>query len=76
LRFNSWRSSIREHRKRILRGCQNSPSLKPYFTKIFAECYQDAREQAAAETGLPLVKFPEQCPFSQEEIINTDYLPD
>ena len=75
-RSKSWRSSIREHRKRILRGFQNSPSLKPYFTEILAECYQDAREQAADETGLPLVKFPEQCPFSQEEILNTDYLPD
>lgn len=75
-RSNSWRSSIREHRKRISRGFKNSPSLKPYFTEFFAECYQDAREQAADETGLPLVKFPEQCPFSQEEILNTDYLPD
>lgn len=75
-RSNSWRSSIREHRKRILRSFRNSPSLKPYFTKIFLECYQDAREKAADETGLPLVKFPEQCPFSQEEILNTEYLPD
>jgi hypothetical protein len=75
-RSNSWRSSIREHRQRILRAFKNSPSLKPYFTKIFAECYQEARGLAADETGLPLVKFPEKCPFSQEEILNMEYLPD
>jgi hypothetical protein len=75
-RSNSWRFSIREHRKRIERAFRNSPSLKPYFTEIFAECYQDARELAADETGLPLETFPEQCPFSTEEILNTYYLPE
>ncbi len=75
-RSNSWRSSIREHRKRIARAFRNSPSLKPYLTEIFAECYQDARELAADETGLSLETFPEQCPFSIEETLNTEYLPD
>ena len=75
-RSPSWRSSIREHRQRILRDFKNSPSLKPYFTKILGECYQSARELAADETGLPLVEFPKECPFSPEEILNTEYLPD
>ena len=75
-RSNSWRSSIREHRKRVKRAFRNSPSLNPYFTEIFAECYQDARELAADETGLPIETFPEQCPFTKEEILNTDYLPE
>ncbi len=75
-RSNSWRSSIREHRKRVKRAFRNSPSLKPYFTEIFAECYQDARELAADETGLPIETFPEQCPFTKEEILNTDYVPE
>jgi hypothetical protein len=48
-RSNSWRFSIREHRKRIERAFRNSPSLKPYLIEIFAECYQDARELAADE---------------------------
>ena len=75
-RSNSWRSSIREHRKRIQRAFKNSPSLKSYFTEIFAECYQDAKELTADETGLPIETFSEQCPFSTEEILNTDYLPE
>ncbi|MGB5632162.1 MAG: DUF29 domain-containing protein [Waterburya sp.] len=75
-RSNSWRSCIREHRKRVKRAFRNSPSLKPYFTEIFAECYQDARELAADETGLSIETFPEQSPFTMEEILNTDYLPE
>ncbi|ELS04342.1 protein of unknown function DUF29 [Xenococcus sp. PCC 7305] len=75
-RSNSWRSSIREHRKRIKRAFRNSPSLKPYFTKIFLECYQDAKELAADETGLSINNFPEQCPFTTEEILETEYLPE
>ncbi len=75
-RSNSWRSSIREHRKRIKRAFKHSPSLQPYFTEIFAECYQDSRELAADETGLPIETFPTQCPFTTEEILNTDYLPE
>ena len=75
-RSNSWRSSIREHRKRVTRAFKNSPSLKSYFSEIFTECYQDARELAADGTGLAIETFPEQCPFTKEEILDTDYLPE
>jgi hypothetical protein len=72
----SWRSSIREHRRRILKALRNSPSLKRYFEEIFEEVYQEARLQASDETELPLETFPSECPFTQEEIFNPDYLPD
>lgn len=47
-----------------------SPSLKPYYMEIFAECYQDAREGTAAETGLDITNFPEKPPFTPEEALN------
>lgn len=72
----SWRSSIREHRRRILKTFRNSPSLKRYFEETFDEAYQEARLQASDETELPLDTFPSECPFTQEEILNPDYLPD
>ena len=31
----SWRGSIREHRRRILKAFKNSPSLKSYFEVVF-----------------------------------------
>ena len=74
-RTNSWKSSIREHRRRLRDDFQASPSLKRYFEEIFDECYQDGREQAADETGLPLDTFPNLSPFTPTEVLNPDYLP-
>ncbi|MGB3534803.1 MAG: DUF29 domain-containing protein [Microcoleaceae cyanobacterium] len=75
-RSNSWKASIREHRRRLRKLLKDSPSLKPYFEAVFQECYQDAREQASDETGLSLETFPTESPFTPEETINRDYLPD
>lgn len=75
-RSNSWRGSIREHRIRINKAFRHSPSLKRYFQEVFNECYQDARKIAADETGLPLDTFPAQSPFTSEEALNPDYLPE
>ncbi|MGB5771167.1 MAG: DUF29 domain-containing protein, partial [Crocosphaera sp.] len=71
----SWRGSIREHRRRILKAFKNSPSLKRYFEEVFNESYQEARKQAADETELSLNIFPESCPFEIEQILDSEYLP-
>lgn len=73
---NSWKSSIREHRRRLRDDFQTSPSLKQYMTEVFDQCYQDSREQAADETGLPLDNFPPSSPFTPSEVLNPDYLPE
>lgn len=75
-RTNSWRSTIREHRKRLKDAFADSPSLKPYYLEIFADSYQDAKELASDETGLSLDTFPVDSPFTPEETLNEDYLPD
>lgn len=75
IRSNSWKSSIREHRRRLKKALKNSPSLKPYLNEVFAEAYRDARDLAADETGLSLENFPLQSPFTIEETLNPDYLP-
>ena len=72
---NNWLFTIREHRRRLERLFKDSPSLKRYFTEIFSECYQDARELASAETGLPLEMFPSDPPFTTEEVLNPTFLP-
>lgn len=72
---NSWKSSIREHRRRLRDDFKTSPSLKRFFEEVFSQCYQDAREQAADETGLPLNTFPTESPFTIDETLNPDYLP-
>lgn len=75
-RSNSWLSSIYEHRRRIRRAFSKSPSLKNYLNEVFAECYQDARQEASLETGLQLEIFPIECSFNVEETLNPNYLPE
>lgn len=75
-RSNSWRYTIREHRRRVLRSLKDSPSLKPYLVEIFESCYDYAMKEAADETGLSLDIFPVKSPFSLEETLDFDFLPD
>jgi hypothetical protein len=73
---NSWLSTIFEHRRRLKEELTESPSLKSHFLEIFNECYQDARKQASLETGLSLDTFPIDSPFTIDESLNQDYLPE
>jgi hypothetical protein len=73
---NSWLSTIFEHRRRLKEELTESPSLKSHFLEIFNECYQDARKQASLETGLSLDTFPMDSPFTIDQSLNQDYLPE
>ncbi len=73
-RSNSWSYTITEHNIRINQAFKDSPSLKRYFAETFDDCYQDARKLAAKETGLNIDIFPLDCPFSQEDVLNSDRL--
>ncbi|MBD2515731.1 DUF29 domain-containing protein [Nostoc sp. FACHB-973] len=75
-RSGSWRATIREHRKRLKEALEESPSLKPYFDEVFRQCYDDARLLAADETELAVATFPEQSPFTPEQILDRDFLPE
>ncbi|MDB9526463.1 DUF29 domain-containing protein [Oscillatoria sp. CS-180] len=75
LRSNSWRFTLLEHRDRILKSFRDSPSLKLYFSQIFAEAYCRSRQKAAVETGLPIETFPNVCPFAPEAVLDTAFLP-
>jgi len=74
-RGTSWRLSIRNGRRQIKQLILESPSLKPQLPAIVQEEYLAARENAADETGLPLTTFPEECPFTIEQITG-DFWPD
>ncbi|MDQ5911383.1 MAG: hypothetical protein QG599_3480 [Pseudomonadota bacterium] len=74
-RGNSWRLSIRDGRHQVAKRLRESPSLKPQVSTMIADEYPLAREYAANETGLPLATFPEQCPFTAEQVTG-DYWPD
>ena len=75
-RSNSWRFTIFEHRDRLIELFEESPSLKPYFEEVMNKCYGKARKKAAIETGMDIDIFPTELPFSLDEVLDTEYLPD
>lgn len=74
-RSNSWKFSLREHRQHLQKTFRDSPSLKNYYLQVLAECYQDSRELAADETGLDVMVFPIEIPFTPEQILDSEFLP-
>lgn len=75
-RTSSWLSSIAEHRDRIEIAIADSPSLQPYVGEVFEKCYNKARRRAALETDLPIDTFAIESPFTVEETLDPDFLPD
>ena len=62
-----------------MRGGQRAaehPGLKPTRERAFDKAYRNAREPAAAETGLPLETFPEQAPYDLDRVVDKDFYPD
>lgn len=75
-RSGSWKGTIREHRKRIQYAFEDSPSLKNHYIEVFEDSYSVARELAADETELPLETFPIECPYPQEQVLDSEFLPE
>ena len=71
----SWRTTIVEQRKRLHRRLKKSPGLKAYLPTAITDVYPDAVELAAEETGLPAASFPESCPYSIPQLLDTEYFP-
>ena len=69
----SWRRSIKEQRRQIQKMLKQSPSLKNYIDTLAADAYQDARTDAADETGLPLSVFPEQSVWTLSQVLDDSW---
>lgn len=65
---NSWRGTILEQR-RELEQLFESGSLRRYASEVLSKAYQEAIQQAAADTGLAHETFPAECPSALEELL-------
>ena len=75
LRGNSWRLTIKEQRRRVVRHLADNPSLRSQVDAVTASAYGDATLEAERETGLPESAFPAECPWSFQEIMNEEFWP-
>lgn len=73
-RGRSWRLTIKEQRIRLIEHLQDNPSLKGKLDQILISAYRLAVIGAERETGLD--GFPDTCPYSMAQILDSEYLPD
>jgi hypothetical protein len=66
-RSGSWRGTILTQR-RELRLLLESGTLRNHAQATLADSYDEARAQAAAETGLPIATFPADCPWTLDDL--------
>lgn len=74
-RSGSWRGSITDARKKLARLGRKNPSLWARRFDMLRECYPDARDVAAAETGLPSTTFPAACPWTVAQVLDDTFWP-
>ncbi|MBE9144787.1 DUF29 domain-containing protein [Planktothrix mougeotii] len=77
----SWYNSVDEHRQRVQKQLQQTPSLKSFFTTAIQNAYIDSRRLAIkegkrAQFGVRIPheeEYPKVCPFSIEQILDEDF---
>ena len=76
LRSRSWKNTILTQRIDILELLEDSPSLKYELEQRVVMAYEKAKLSAEDETGIDKNNFPETCPFTFEQLLKKDFLPE
>ncbi|MDY6993565.1 MAG: DUF29 domain-containing protein, partial [Pseudomonadota bacterium] len=74
-RSKNWIRSIDEQRIQIKRLVQDNPHLKSYMLEAINSAYGDAVKLAAKETGIAQTRFPAECAYSIEQLLDEDFYP-
>jgi hypothetical protein len=72
----SWQASIANQRDDIADHLDDNPSLKPLLPQALASAYRKASREAVAETGLPGATFPDNCPWTVEQVLDGGFWPE
>ncbi|MEO0351604.1 MAG: DUF29 domain-containing protein [Cyanobacteria bacterium P01_A01_bin.15] len=74
LRSRSWQLTIKEQRLRLAKLLNENPSLKSILADYVISAYALAIISAERETGLDT--FPETCPYTAEQTLNEEFMPE
>jgi hypothetical protein len=75
-RSPSWRRTIGTQRLEIEAALEQSPSLASHLSDDLPRNYARALKRAVLDTNLPAQTFPPQCPFSLDQVLDEEFLPD
>jgi hypothetical protein len=73
---HSWLSTIRTQRDELAALLEQSPSLRRTVSEALNGRYRRAREDASAQTRLPLDTFPATCPWDADRVLDPDFFPE
>ena len=76
MRGHSWVYSIKEQRKQSKIHLKDNPSLKSKLDDILIDAYDVAISKAAKETTLDEKEFPQECPYTFDQIMNDEFYPE
>ena len=76
MRGHSWIYSIKEQRKQSKIHLKDNPSLKRRLDEILNDAYDVAISKAAKETTLDESSFPQECPYTFEQIMDDEFYPE
>lgn len=68
-RTRSWAISIASHRDNADGVLKDNPELNSRLDEALARAYREARLEASQETELPLKRFPQDCPYTLDEVL-------
>ncbi len=74
-RSRSWANTIDNHREEILGVLQQMPSLRPQLDEYVAYNYPKAIRFAARDTHKSPSAFPQENPYTVEQILDVDFFP-
>ena len=75
-RSPSWSDSIDEHRDRLLRILEDSPSLAELPAEVLEREYRRARRKALRDTQLLSKRVPASSPFTADQALDPEFWPD
>lgn len=75
-RGKSWLLTIKEQRRKFVDCLNENPSLRNKKEKRLIIVYQYARLSAEKETNLSESVFPDQCPWTFDQIMDNEFFPE
>lgn len=75
-RGTSWKLAVTEQREQVIDVLDDNPSLRATLPETLVKSYRYAVLQAAKETGIGQESFPSVCPYSIEQMLQDNYLPE
>ncbi|MEJ0077819.1 MAG: DUF29 domain-containing protein [Alphaproteobacteria bacterium] len=72
-RSRSWALSIKAQRVELDDVLSDNSGLKPRIAEAIGRAHRRARIEAAKEPGMEEAVFPDQCPYSWDDIVSREF---